>query len=129
MKKLVYFSRMLLFIFAFSTAAAFGQTVTPGSTPNPTPVPHPNAGQIHLRINSEFAQVRQCLKSGTLTRSEGLNLFTNLRSVVRQKAILIKRNGNQELSDSQTAQLNGELDEVQKTLTAAGGQPTERYHH
>ncbi|HTA76795.1 MAG TPA: hypothetical protein VK791_06535 [bacterium] len=129
MKKLIYFSKVFIFIAAFSAAAAFGQTATPGSAPNPTPVSRPNAGQIHLRINSEWAQVRQCVKSGLLTQSDANNLATNLRSVSRQKTILLKRDYGRDLSDSQTAQLNDTLDEIQKTLTAAGGQPATRYHH
>jgi hypothetical protein len=129
MKKTAYLFTALFFSAAFSLTAAFGQTATPAASPSPTPEAHPNAMQIHLRINMEWEEVRQCYKSKSLKRSDRDNLRNNLRSVSRQKTVLLKRDYGRDLSDSQTAQLNRTLDEIQKTITAAGGAPVTRYHH
>ncbi len=116
----------LFFAFAASTLPAIG-AITTGTTPNP----HPNYRQISSRIKSEWKEVLVGAKNKKLSPDQGNTLRANLKSIRRQELAMKQQSTDHELTTAQTAQLNGSLDQIQQTLTAASltPEPARNSHH
>jgi hypothetical protein len=97
-------------LFVGSTGLALAQSATP------TVGAGSGLHQLGMRFHQDMDQIQKDKKSGKLTASEAKVLWGQIKVVRSQELSFMKENGKKTLTDAQTAQLNSQLDAIDKSL-------------
>jgi hypothetical protein len=86
------------------------------ATPTPTKGGTPAVQNVNERMKEQMRQTQKDLKAGKLTAAQAAAVKKQILAIRQEELSDMKANGEKQLTDSQKAQLNSELDETQGSV-------------